>query len=375
MSQKKRHSKQAEGRRPANHILVRKLADRLEGLGFKPFRSEAERYLITAPQDGAKPELLEIGRASKGGRFFRNNIVGRDIELVSQFGQFAKEDGLRECYFWNVSLTGCKARVSDLVADVERFNADINQHFSELRKKHHFEVLALALHFRYDEVQHAIDLHAHFVCRLAPADLVAAQAYLRRKFSLPHLQTDSIRNAEAVLNYMVVGIFDNHEMVDWPDDALAAVWGMTQHKRYRYVRVGGSFACWRNDRGANDNVSGNQRSRQPRYVPEPGQSRFLARVTAKIRGKRVPALLYERPIDEQYCPVSDRVYSTASRRVTQDPGTNSISPLASITVHHPDGKTPLRAFGDGLRRVTEKIISKLTRLKSAAASRIRTWLR
>ncbi|EGL64206.1 hypothetical protein AGRO_3090, partial [Agrobacterium sp. ATCC 31749] len=325
MSQKKRHSKQAEGRRPANHILVRQLADRLEGLGFKPFRSEAERYLITVPQDGARPELLEIGRASKGGRIFRNNAVGRDIELVSQFGEFAKEDGLRDCHFWNISLTGCKARVSELVTDVERFNADINQHFSELRKKHHFELLALALHFRYDENQKAIDLHAHFVCRLPPGDLSAAQAYLRRKFSLPYVETDPIENAEAVLNYMLCGIFDNHEMVDWPDEALAAVWEMTQQKRYRYLRVGGSFARWRKERAAgNDNVSGYQRPRKPSYVLAPGQSRFLARVTAKIRGKRVSALLYERPIDDQYCPAADRVYSTASRRVTQDPGQVSI---------------------------------------------------
>lgn len=375
MSKKKRYSKQAKGKRPANHILVRQIADRLEGLGFKPFRSEAERYLITVPPDGSKPELLEIGRASKGGRIFRNNFVGRDIELVSQFGEFAKKDGLRDCYFWNVSLTGCKARVSDLVADVERFNADINQHFSELRKHHHFDLLALVLHFRYDENQNAIDLHAHFICRVPPADLTAAQTYLRRKFSLPYVEKDPIENAEAVLNYMLCGIFDNYEMVDWPDDALAAVWEMTQYKRYRYVRVGGSFARWRKERdAANDNVSSNQRSRKPIYVTEPGQSRFLARVTAKIRGKRVPALLYERPIDDQYCPATDRVYSTASRRTTQEPGTNSISPSPTTVVDHPDRKTSLQAIGGGLRRVTERIVSNLTRIKNAAASWIRTWL-
>ena len=375
MNKKKRNSKQAERRRPANHILVRQIADRLEGLGFKPFRSEAERYLITAPQDGSRPELVEMGRASKGGRIFRNNFVGRDIELVSRFGEFATEDGLRDCYFWNVALTGCKARVSDLVADVERFNADINQHLSELRKHHHFELLALALHFRYDENQHAIDLHAHFICRVPQSDLTAAQAYLRRKFSLPYVEKDPIENAEAVLNYMLCGIFDNYEMVDWPDDALAAVWEMTQQKRYRYVRVGGSFARWRKARAAaNDNVSDHQRSRRPSYVTQPGQSRFLARVTAKIRGKRVPALLYERPIDDQYCPASDRVYTTASRRVTQEPGTNSLSPSPTTVVDHPDKKTSLQAIGDGLRRVPERIISNLIRLKNAAASWIRTWL-
>src|SRR5690606_30028231 len=145
-----------------------------------------------------------------------------------------------------------------------------------LRKKHHFELLALALHFRYDENQHAIDLHAHFICRVPPADLAAAQAYLRRKFSLPYVEKDPIDNAEAVLNYMLCGIFDNFEMVDWPDDALAATWEMTQHKRFRYVRVGGSFARWRKETdAANDNVSGKPRSRKPIYVTEPGQSRFL----------------------------------------------------------------------------------------------------
>ena len=164
-------------------------------------------------------------------------------------------------------------------------------------------------------------------------------------------------------------------MVDWPDDALAAVWEMTQYKRYRYVRVGGSFARWRKERdAANDNVSSNQRSRKPIYVTEPGQSRFLARVTAKIRGKRVPALLYERPIDDQYCHATDRVYSTASRRATQEPVTNSISPLASIPAHHPDRKTSLQAIGDVLRRVNERIISKLTWLKNVAVSQLRRVL-
>jgi hypothetical protein len=362
MNKKKRHLTLADGKRPANHILISKIAHRLEDLGFKPFRSEAERYLVTAPEDGDKPELFEIGRASKGGRFFRNNFVGKDMELIKQLGEFAKEDGLRDCYFWNVSLTGCKARVSTLIADVDRFNADINQHFTELRKQHHFKLLALALHFRYDENQHAIDLHAHFICRVPPADLIAAQAYLRRKFSLPYLETDPIKNAEAVLNYMLSGIFDNCEMVDWPDDALAAVWEMTQHKRYRYVRIGGDFARWRKRRNAaNDNVSAYQRPRKPSYVTAPGQSRFLARVTAKIRGNRVPALLYERPIDEQYCP-------------TQAPGPVSIAPLLTAVEHHPYGKTSLQTIGDGLRHVTERIISKLTWLKNVAVSQLRRVL-
>jgi hypothetical protein len=375
MSQKKRHSKHREERRPANHLLIRQLANRLETLGFKPFRSGAERYLITVPQDGTRPELLEIGRASKGGRIFRNNFVGRDIALVNEFGEFAKVDGLQDCFFWNVSLTGCKARVSDLVADVEQFNSALNQHFSELRKHHRFELLALALHFRYDENQHAIDLHAHFICRVPLAELSSAQTYLRRKFSLAYVETDPIKNAEAVLNYMLCGIFDNHEMVDWPDDALAAVWEMTQQKRYRYVRVGGGFARWRKARAAaNDNVSDHKRSRKLSYVTQPGQSRFLARVTANIRGKRVPALLYERPIDDQYCHASDRVYTTASRRVTQEPGPNSISPVPPIQVHHPDVKGLFRAFGDGLRRVSRQIISKLAQVKNASVDRLRAWL-
>ncbi|NTG42971.1 hypothetical protein [Rhizobium rhizogenes] len=372
MSKKKRHITLADGKRPANHILISKIADRLEGLGFKPFRSEAERYLVTAPEDGTRPELLEIGRASKGGRFFRNNFVGRDMKLIKQFGEFAKGGGLSDCYFWNVSLTGCKARVSTLVADVERFNADINQHFTELRKKHHFELLSLTLHFRYDENQHAIDLHAHFVCRVPVADLLETQAYLRAKFSLPYLETTPIENAEAVLNYMLFGIFDNCEMVDWPDDALAAVWQMTQQKRYRYVRTGGSFARWRKERqSANDNVPGHQRPRKPAYVTAPGQSRFLARVMAKVRGKRVRAFLYERPVDNQYCPDADMVYSTASRRTTQDLGTTSTPLLESIIVRYADGKTPLQAFGEALWRVPKKIICKLIQLKNAAVSRLR----
>lgn len=370
---KKRHLKFSAGERPANHILCTRIAERLEGLGFKPFRSEAERYLVTIPADDATPEILEIGRSWKGGRIFRNNIVGRDTELIKQFGQFAEADKLGDCYFWNLSLTGCKAAMATLVADVERFNSDINQHFTELRKKHRFELLVLALHFRYDEHQNAIDLHAHFVCRVPSNELAAAQLYLRTKFSLPHLDVEPIENAEAVLNYMLSGIFDNFEMIDWPDEALAAVWEMTQCKRYRYVRTGGSFARWRKEgRNANDNVPCVATPQKPAFVTAPGQDRFLAKVTAKVRGKRIAALLYERPVDEQLCPTSNVVvYSTASRGTTQE------LRKARTTARKNELEPPIRKHPllDGVRAafryLGSKVIAKMTQLKNAFMSRRR----
>ena len=318
--------------------------------------------------------MIDIGRPWKGGRLFRNNAVGKDMELIEQFGQFAKADSLMNCYFWNVSLTGCKANVTTLIADVERFNSDINQHFSELRKKHRFELLVLALHFRYDEHQNAIDLHAHFVCRVPPEALSAVQLYIRINFSLPYVESAAIENAEAVLNYMLFGIFDNWEMIEWPDETLAAVWEMTQHKRYRYVRTGGAFAKWRKAaRAANDNSTSRVATpSKPAFVLPPGHSRFLARVTAKVRGRRVAALLYERPLNHQDCPShAPAEYSTASRGTTQEPFKPETA--ASGILPEPSARKSLlleRARTVALR-FCSKIFSKMTQLKTRLALRLR----
>ena len=168
---------------------------------------------------------------------------------------------------------------------------------------------------------------------------------------------------------MLYGIFDNWEMVDWPDHALAAVWEMTQHKRYHYVRTGGRFATWRKElKAANENRAGNHRPPKSAFVPRPGQCRFLARVNAKIRGKRVPALLYERPVEDQRRGSAGRVYSTASRVTTQETA-NICKALQLDQDDH--RKSPLKAIRNVLRTFPQKIAAKLVRLGGAIVRRLR----
>lgn len=308
-------------RRLSNSQVSEVLASRLLRLGFRPYKSDRERFLITIPEDGSPRELIELGQAIKGGRFFHSNTTTKNIALTDEFTAFCSEVGLTDCYYWSICLPVRKAALDALDEELQRFNRKINNQFSELRKCYRFEQLILALHVRYDELSDAIDLHAHFICRVPSEHLESVRHVLRTKFSRPDLDVGPIRNVAAAVNYMLYGVFNNREMIGWPDHALEAVWRLTQQKRFRYVRTGGGFAKWRREaRLANDNTATEAKNKQP-YPVDPTKPRFLARITAKIRGKRVAALLYEHPAEAAVKPMQEQEYSTASRLVTQGTAT------------------------------------------------------
>lgn len=304
----------------SNYGIAQELATRLEALGFEPYRSDRSRFIYIPGQDGNESEWIERGRPLKGGRFFWTNAARDAAILVEEFSEFSRKVGLDNCYFWNVSTPVRKASLDHLEAELESFNRKINNVFSELRKKNRFEQLVLAVHFRYDEFSDCLDLHAHFVCRVPPDQLEEVRNVLRCAFSKPDLDLAPIKNPAAVLNYMLYGILKNREMLDWPDHALAAVWRLTQNARYRYVRTGGGFAKFRRGlRPTNDNVAA--RDKRVKVTPrDPEQPRFLARISIKRGGKRIPALLFEYPASQ---PVGGSgMCSTANRATTQEPKTN-----------------------------------------------------
>lgn len=355
-----------------NYQIARTLASRLEAMGLLPYKSERERFLITIPQDGSARELIELGPALKGSRFFRPNCATRDISLVDEFTEFCQEVGLADCYYWSICLPVRKAKFEKLDEELCRFNRQINNHFSELRNLYHFEQLVLAIHIRYDDFTDAIDLHAHFICRVPSENLEKVQHVLRCNFSRPDLDLGPIRNPAAALNYMLYGIFKNREMVDWPDHALSAVWRLSQQKRFRYARTGGAFAKWRRQaRLANDNVPAKAKRQQP-YPVDPNKPRFLARVIAKIHGKRVPALLYEHPAETQINPTRPDVYSTASRRITQESANASQEtqpPAKSVT--ETGLGAALRTALTACRELFRKTGRKITQFKNALTNRLR----
>ncbi|MCV3765158.1 hypothetical protein [Rhizobium sp. TRM95796] len=313
------------------HRQAAALAQRLEAIGINPYQSDKERYLV-ALQDGPG-EVIDLGRPLRGTRLFASHAVRKNRPVVQDFESFAVEDGLKDCLYWGIGLTGAKAEAADLREAMKRFNDRINIEFSELRKRFAFELLLLVVHPRFDPVSGLFDLHAHFVARIAPEGREAVRRRLMTKFSKIDLPDSPIRKAAAIATYMLWGIFRNKVMITWPDYALKAVWGLTQ-SRFRFVRSGGAFAKWKASRRSPEEtvavaVDKGQRKRNRAETAGPRRQvftgdRLLSKVMVKIRGVRVAALLFEaaRSEDAEVVETSQAdagsMYPSATVRVTQE---------------------------------------------------------
>ncbi|KJS08554.1 MAG: hypothetical protein VR78_17780 [Hoeflea sp. BRH_c9] len=233
--------------------------------------------------------------------------------------------------FWGIGLTGAKAASDDLVAAMKAFNARLNIEFSELRKKHSFELLLIAIHPRFDIATGLFDLHAHFICRVPPEHREAAHRRLMSKFSKIDLNTNPIRNPAAVATYMLWGIWRNEVMLSWPDHALKAAWSLAQH-RFRLFRTGGAFAKWRACRRSapemmakgidKEKLRKNRQETAYIHAPVKTGDRLLSKVMVRYGEKKVAALLFEIcPIvatsNFEYSEKAKDTYTSASIRITQ----------------------------------------------------------
>jgi len=306
------------------------LAQRLEAIGINPYQSDEERYLV-ALQD-SPGEIIELGRPLRGTRFFASHAIRKNRPVVEDFEKFAAADGLKDCLYWGIGLTGTKADAADLRDALKRFNDRINIEFSELRKRFAFELLLLVVHPRFDPVSGLFDLHAHFVARVLPENREAVRRRLMTKFSKIDLPDNPIRRAAAVATYMLWGIFRNRVMIKWPNHALRAVWGLTQ-SRFRFVRSGGAFAKWKASRRSPEEKAArtsdtDRRARNreetadPRHLVFSGD-RLLSKVVVKIRGLRIAALLFETTKNEDVkaagtSAAAEPMYSSATISVTQE---------------------------------------------------------
>ncbi|MCY1705267.1 hypothetical protein [Pannonibacter sp. SL95] len=289
-----------DGKTASPVTVARLLAKRLENLGINPYQSENDRYLVLL--EDAPGEVIEMGRPLKGTRFFKSEALKRDVQTVRDIEVFAREAGASDWLFWNVGLTGAKASVDGLCEAMTDFNRRINIDFSELRKKHGFELILIAIHPRYDAVSGQFDLHAHFICRIPPEQREAARRRLMSKFSKVDLPDDMVRNPAACSTYMLWGIYDPKELLTWPDRPLMAAWELAQ-SRARLVRTGGGFALWKRSRhdpaqeaSAREERARRRANREATKDPRKGQlsgDRFLAKIVARIRGKMVRAALWQ----------------------------------------------------------------------------------
>ncbi|WDZ77148.1 hypothetical protein PWG15_01150 [Ensifer adhaerens] len=308
------------------------LAHRLEAIGINPYQSDKERYLV-ALQD-SPGEIIDLGRPLRGTRFFATHAIRKNRPVVEDFERFAAQDGLKNCLFWGIGLTGAKADAANLTEALKRFNDRINIEFSELRKRFSFELLLLVVHPRFDPVSGLFDLHAHFIARVSPDCREAVRRRLMTKFSKIDLPDGPVRKAAAIATYMLWGIFRNEVMITWPDHALKAVWGLTQ-SRFRFVRSGGSFAKWKASRRPPEEqmertLADGRKERNRKETADPRQlvftgDRLLSKVIVKIRGVRVAALLFEATKMEDFevaetSPTNARpMCSSATISATQEP--------------------------------------------------------
>lgn len=281
-------------------VYARELARRLERIGIDAFASQNERYLVLL-QD-SPGEIIDLGKPLRGTRIFGTQAARKNIPIVADFVAFARADGLKDCMFWCIGLPSCKATPDGLTTALKAFNATINVEFSELRKRHSFEVLLIAIHPRFDHQTGLFDLHAHLVCRVPPDHREAVHCRLMTKFSRIDLRTTPIRNAAAVSTYMLWGIWRNKDMLTWPDHALQAAWELTQH-RFRFVRAGGMFAKWRSSRAASatqpmsrlDKATMQRNRRDTAYSKQPVNTgdKLLSKVKVRYGGSKIAALLFE----------------------------------------------------------------------------------
>lgn len=316
---------------------ARLLADRLERIGVDPYRSERERYLVLL--EDAPGEIIELGRPLRETQFFKPTALRRHVQMVRDIESFAEVSGSTDWLFWGVGLTGAKAEVANLSEAVREFNRRINIELSELRKHRGFELVLIAIHPRFDAFSGRFDVHAHFICRVPAEHREGARRRLMTRFSKVDLPDDPVRRPGACATYMLWGIFPPDELMAWPDHALRAAWDLTQ-SRARLVRSGGAFASWKRssrdpaaEAAARADRSRKRANRAATADPRARQvagDRFLARITARISGQAVKALLIE-----EYPRLEPQV-TRAPRGHGGSPSTKT-SATSSVTQERPVG--------------------------------------
>lgn len=377
------------GRKLSSTKAARLIAGRLEKLGHDPFQSDRERYLVRL--DDNSGEVIDLGRPLRGSRLFKKSVLARDIETVRNIEAFAATCRDEEWLYWGVGLTGAKAVVGDLVEANREFNRRINIHFSEMRRRNGFELILLVVHPRFDPVSGRFDLHAHFICRIPPAQREAARRRLLTAFSKTDVPDEPVRNVGACATYMVWGICPPAKTVGLPDNALSDLWQLSRSKA-RLVRIGKRFGKWKRETvGAADEYEREERKRirknraetaDPRPQPE-WRDRLLAKVKATINGEKVAALLFE---ERRVAPERDGAAvsvapidsTSATVRTTQDSTNDTVADIAE-TDHALKTNTPAKAPEQGIGRGVWDRARKSIKIAVVAVAHVlrvsTTWLR
>ncbi|NEU11111.1 hypothetical protein G3T14_03070 [Methylobacterium sp. BTF04] len=213
-----------------------------------PYTSDDEYDFIT--NDEEPGEIFKFGRPLRESRFFPKKSIKKNLKVLNDFIDFSKEKNTSDWRFWGIAIPNNKSPVSDLKEEMKRFNKEINQHISDLRKRKLIEILMIGIHLRYDFSTNMFDLHAHMICRVTEEDYDFVRNKLFNEFSKTDISDDYIRNVAACATYILWGIIDHRDLVTWPADAFQEAWKLTTSK-VRLMRTGGAFAKWRREEREN----------------------------------------------------------------------------------------------------------------------------
>lgn len=187
---------------------------------------------------------FELGRVIKNASkrenwVFSSVAAERAAEVAAAFDLFSESADLTDLRHFVLRPRGKKPKADQLQDAIQQLSDDYDQYVGRLINEGLIKPLLCVIHVRYDEALGVFDPHAHCVWRVATDDLDAVFHGIQTKFSTIWMDKKRIRNAAALVNYILTWIIDHRALQDWPKKAVLALWRLP---RPRFRRPAGLFA-------------------------------------------------------------------------------------------------------------------------------------
>lgn len=215
--------------------LDARMIERLQSMGLDPIRRN-NRILVDVEVD---PGMTFSGSSKREKWAFASVAAERAAENALAFDLFAQSADFADLRHFVLRPRGKKATVEGLLVAIQELSAAYNQHVGRLISDGKIRSLLSVIHVRYDDQLQMFDLHIHCLWLIATDDLDAVWRGIQTKFSTVWMDTKEIRQPQALANYVLSWIVDHREALDWPDEAVKALWSLP---RPRFIRPAGAFA-------------------------------------------------------------------------------------------------------------------------------------
>jgi hypothetical protein len=188
-----------------------------------------------------------IRNASKREKMVFSSVAAeRAAEVAIAFDLFSESADLTDLRHFVLRPRGKKPKANQLQDAIQQLSDDYDQYVGPLVNKGFIKPLLCVIHVRYDEALGVFDPHAHCVWRVATGDLDTVFQGIQTKFSKVWMDDTPIRNAAALVNYLMSWIIDHRALQNWPKKAVLALWRLP---RPRFSRSAGLFAKFRKTLG------------------------------------------------------------------------------------------------------------------------------